>query len=278
MRLRNLLAIAWMLPVAAASAQSLPTLEAKEWVGQRFVLLPKPPKLRANGYLLLEPHLPYAPWAGKTLTVTEVVDGKMPEVTFRADDGTIVHGTAYGGQQIDGLAPLRDIDYARAKWRGKTLWLRGTDLLTWNESTEKFGSVKVKKYSPVQVVDVVPSFFTQEPIRLVLRGAGGESGFLDVNVSGTNISKLLREFSHFDDQFYEHDPRTTFPWPKEVWDAIESEKVVAGMTAEQATMSWGKPKEIKRTVTSRGDEELWVYRGANALYVANGKVTAVQTQ
>jgi len=271
-----LIALACIVAVAIAEPlAALDTLEIKDWVGQRFVLLPKPPKTRAYGYMLFDPHLPYAPWVGKTLTVIAVSEGAMTDIAFRADDGTVVHATVSGGQQVDNLAPLRDLDYARSKWRGKTLWLRGTDLITWNEATEKFGTIKVKKYAPVEVTDVVAGWFSQEPIHLILKAPSGETGFMDVNVSGTNVSRLLRELSHFDDLFFEKDPRLTFPWPKEVWEAIESEKVVVGMTVEQATMSRGKPKQINQIETSRGAEEQWVYRDGS-FYVSNGKVTALQ--
>lgn len=253
----------------------LPTLEVKDWVGQRFIFLPQPTKLRTYGYQLFEPRLSYSAWVGKIVTVTNVSEGFLPEVTFRADDGTTVRAKMYSGS-INGIAPVRDLEFARSRWLGKTLWIRGNELGTWNEQTDEFGSVKVRKCSPVEVQDVVAAFFDHEPVRLILKTPDGRVGFYDLALSGTNVSPILRKFAHFDDAFFERDPHTTYTWPKNVWDAIENGKVFIGMSADQATLSWGKPKEVNRTVTARGAEEQWVYGDSNFLYVNNGKVTAVQ--
>lgn len=250
------------------------TLEVKDWVGQKFIFLPTTPKLRRYGYQLFEPQLPYETWVGKIVTVTDVSDDYLPKVTFRTKDGKVLRSTVYGGT-VGGIAPLRDLEYARSKWLGETLWVRGNQLVTWNETTEDFGSVNLERYSPVEVHDIVVGWTEDTPIRLILKAPDGEVGFLDVNVSGTNISKKLREYGHFEDTFLESDPRVTYKWSKEVWNAIEGEKVFIGMTAEQARMSWGRPNEINRVVTERGAEEQWVYRDSY-LYISNGIVTAIQ--
>jgi len=84
------------------------------------------------------------------------------------------------------------LEYARSNWLGKTLWLRDNNLATWDESSQQFGSVKLKKYSPVVVEDAVAGWYNHAPIRLILKTEKGEIGFRDVNVTGTNISDLLR--------------------------------------------------------------------------------------
>ncbi len=255
------------------------TLELNEWVGEKFILLPQRQKLRSFGYQMCEPPLPYNEWVGKTLTVTgvsEVHSGRsLRKIAFKTDDGRVVNAIAYG-DTVQGIAPLRDLAYARTRWLGKTLWIRSFALITWNEATQEFGSFQVKKYSPLEVTDVVAGWDDAAPVRLVLKTANGQSGYVDISISGTNVPLILRGFRHFDDGFFEIDPRTTYHWAKEIWDAVESGKVFVGMTIEQARMSWGNPKEINRTTTSRGSEEQWVYGNGNYLYVGNGKVTAVQ--
>lgn len=267
------LPIDWQFPDVKTA--SLGTLEIKDWVGERFIFLPKTRKVRTYGYQLFEPTLPYDSWVGKIITVTGVSGDYLPKVTFRSEDGKALTATAYGAT-VDGIGPLRDLEYARSRWSSKTLWIRDNQLLTWNESAEEFGSVRVKKYSPVEVQDVVASWDGNAPVRLIVKAPNGDVGFRDINVSGTNISPSLREFEHFSGTFLESDPHLTHKWPKKVWDAIEAEKVFIGMTAEQARMSWGNPKDVNRTITERGREEQWVYGDSSYLYVSNGKVSAVQ--
>jgi hypothetical protein len=252
------------------------TLEIKDWTGQKFIFLPTSKKLQGYGYQAFSPSLPYDKWVGKTLIVVEVSrKDVLPEITFRTADGKTLRTKAYG-DSIHGIAPLRDLEYARSNWLGKTLWLRDNSLATWDESSQEFGSVKLKKYSPVVVEDVVAGWYEHEPIRLILKTAKGEVGFRDVNVTGTNISERLRKYRRFADEFLEQDPRVGRNWPPEIWSAIEDAKVAIGMTSEQARMSWGEPTSVNRTTTSRGAEEQWVYGNSTYLYIQDGKVTAVQ--
>jgi hypothetical protein len=53
--------------------------------------------------------------------------------------------------------------------------------------------------------------------------------------------------------------------------------VSIGMTAEDVrNSSWGKPKSINETITTRGKHEQWVY-GGGYLYLENGVLTSIQT-
>jgi hypothetical protein len=290
-----LAAFALVLMVSAANAQSsfvrdgsigtvkadsqhdgpLATVEVGDWVGLKFLFMPQAKAFRRFGYGNGPTKLPYEQWVGKVVTVTKVVSGIIPEVTFKADIGKPFPIQVYSGS-VEGLAPVRDLEYARSQFTGKTLWLRSTFLQTWDEATEKSGGVDLTQYSPVHVEDVVAGKSVQAPVRLILKAPGGEIGYRDVNLSGTNIAKILREFDHFADLFYETDPRLTHVWPREVWDAIEHSSVFIGMTDEQATMSWGKPNSINMTVTARGNEEQWVYARGRYLYMSNGRVTTMQ--
>ena len=220
----------------------LATLEVKDWTGQKFIFLPQSKTLRRYGYQGFHPSLSYDKWVGKILTVVEVRRKEVfSEVTFRTDNGKTIRAKAFD-ESIYGIAPLRDLEYARSNWVGQTLWLRDKSLLTWDESNEKFGSINLKKYSPVTVEDVVAGSDNHAPIRLILRTGKGETGFRDVNVTGTNISELLRRYNQFADEFLEQDPRRTKDWSSEIWSAIESAKVAIGMTSEQARMSWGSQR------------------------------------
>lgn len=50
-----------------------------------------------------------------------------------------------------------------------------------------------------------------------------------------------------------------------------------GMTAVQVRAScWGKPDRVNDTLTARGENSQWVYRGGY-VYLTDGVVTAIQT-
>ena len=253
------------------------TLEIKDWKGQKFIFLPESKKLQHYGYQGFNPPPTYDKWVGKILTVVDVNTKEiLPEFTFKSSDGKTIRAKAYG-DSIHGIAPLRDLEYAHSNWLGKTFWIADSrGLVTWDETTEQYGSVKAKKYSPLVVQDVVASWDDNSPIRIILKIAKGDIGFRDVNASGTNIGPTLRRYSRFADEFLEQDPRLTKNWPEEIWTAIEAGKVFIGMTSEQARMSWGEPKSVNRTATTHGTDEQWVYGSSTYLYIEAGKVTAVQ--
>ena len=51
-----------------------------------------------------------------------------------------------------------------------------------------------------------------------------------------------------------------------------------GMTSDQVLKetSWGKPRSVNRTTTTRGTREQWVYGYPNYLYFENGVLTSIQ--
>jgi hypothetical protein len=108
--------------------------------------------------------------------------------------------------------------------------------------------------------------------RFILKAPSGEEGFMDVSLSGTNSG----DKGDFNDYFLTEDPRKTHRWPEKVWSTIEEKKVFIGMTAEQACMSWGKPKDINRTISGGNVREQWVYRGRSYLYFENEILTGIQ--
>jgi len=59
-------------------------------------------------------------------------------------------------------------------------------------------------------------------------------------------------------------------------DNILKGMVSIGMTTEDVEVSWGKPKDINRSVGAWGVHEQWVYGSSNYLYFENGKLTSWQ--
>lgn len=201
--MRRALFITAMLIASAASAQQ--TLEIDAWTGHAFVLLPKSPKAQQYGYRSFVPALPYAQWLGKTLTVTNVEQGAPAIVTFRASDGATVRAEAYNGTVHD-LALASDLESAKKRWSGKALWLRVDDILTYDADGDKFRSIRLGKGARVVVKDVVGSSLDYEPAEFLLVADDGRSGFLDVQLSGTNVSKGMRGTDTFEQLFSERAP------------------------------------------------------------------------
>lgn len=66
---------------------------------------------------------------------------------------------------------------------------------------------------------------------------------------------------------------------KRIRNCILEEKICLKMTKEQVEASWGKPRDINRTVGSWGVHEQWIYGEiphSNYLYFENGKLTSWQ--
>ena len=70
--------------------------------------------------------------------------------------------------------------------------------------------------------------------------------------------------------------KLTEKYGESIAQKIVSESIWIGMTSEMAIESWGRPKDINRTVTQYGTSEQWIYSSKNYLYFENGKLTAWQ--
>lgn len=269
----------------------------QSWVGERFMFLPMPKDLQHYGYQDVTEvkgddvgdvpeesrSCAYQECVGRIVTVVALAPdagGPLSDfytVKLKMDDGGKIYTTKAVREQMENLAPLADLEYARKAWLGRTLWFIGREVDTYDAETGKINTLHLKKCSAVNVIDVVAGWYSFEPIRLVIRNESGEEGFVDVNVTGTNVSEVLRDRGRLGDSFLMVDPRLTYNWTPEVWSAIEESRVFAGMTAEQALMSWGKPIQVRTTMTEAVRHEQWVYPH-NFLYVDNGRVTAIQTE
>ncbi|HEX5086043.1 MAG TPA: hypothetical protein VFY40_28750, partial [Blastocatellia bacterium] len=111
----------------------------------------------------------------------------------------------------------------------------------------------------------------EKPVRLKLETPDGKQGFVDLNLSGTNVQKDARHLSRFEANFMAEDPKLKYKWRADVWSAIEKGQVYAGMTQEQVKMSWGEPEKVARTAAG----EVWTYP-AGALIFRKGVLTGSQ--
>jgi hypothetical protein len=285
-----------------SSISSAPVYRSLEMlVGERIIFLPKRLSMQHYGYQSFSGgtgqfgHPTYAEAVGRIGLITKVSDNSYSgRITVQMEDNNQIY-VGSGTDSIDGIAIVSEIDHARKEYLGKTLWLKRTYLETYNESKElseetsfpkmvtiqdlkkaDLDKIKLKKYSPVKVIDVVAGWNNDNPIRFILRTNSGQEGYDDVTITGSNVPSILRETFTFESTFLLYDPRKMNKWSKKVWNAIESEKVFVGMTADQAKLSWGEPEVINKTTTGKMRLEQWVYRSGNYLYFENGVLRAIQ--
>jgi hypothetical protein len=253
----------------------------KQLVGEKFIFLPMRKRLQHFGYQDFRGGQGPNSWptyeecVGRIGTIVKVTDA-FQEVTIQMDDNGESYTGSVSNGSVNGIAPLSDIDYARAKWCGKTLWCSKGVLLTHDETADSFGIIALKKYSPVKVINVVAGWYEFEPVRFIVQTPSGQEGFVDVNLSGTNVSGDRRDESRFEQTFLSENPKSAHKWSARAWSAIENEKVFVGMTTEQVIMSWGKPTDVNRTRVGRAVHEQWVYGNGTYLYFDNGILTGIQ--
>lgn len=244
------------------------------WAGQRFIFLSGPKASENAIYDDFSGKITRKKYAGRIATVVSASDfnGRI-HVEFEMEDTheRIRASTLPHKESVMGIAPLEDIQNARQQWRGKTLWSRESRLSTYDEQTDIVSLTIIKKYSPVKVLDVVAGWSEEKPVRFVLEAADGKHGFLDLNLSGTNVFKDIRHLSRFEHCFVTEDPRVVNKWSPQIWSLIENGQIGAGLTAEQVKMSWGQPDKVTRTATG----ENWIYQ-VGTLVFKNGILSGMQ--
>ena len=257
------------------SKRAFSFIPISNWVGERFIFLPQDKDLRHYGYM--DFHISYEKYVGRIAKVISVdKNGYFYKITLKMeDDGAELSTTIYT-EAINCLAPIADIDSARSHWLNKTLWYKSREISQYNEKDEKELSVKIKKYSAVKVIDIVAGWYNHKPVRFIVQSPNGDEGYVDINLSGTNVTEILRDGSSFEGDFFTKDPREMHKWSRKIWNAIEEEKVFIGMTPDQAKLSWGLPKNINRTHTGSGISEQWVFSSGSYLYFENGILKTIQ--
>jgi hypothetical protein len=260
-------------PVEAATAP-FPYHPIGSWVGKRFVFLPKPKGSESGTYEDFSRSVTHKKFAGRVARVVSADDsGASAFIEFQMeDDGERLRVfTVANKESVRGMALLDDIENARKQWAGKTLWSKMLMISSYDEESGAITMTPVKKFGPLKVMDVVPGWDEEKPVRIKLETPDGKQGFVDLNLSGTNVQKEVRHLSRFEAHLLAEDPRLTHKWRADVWSAIEKGQVYAGMTEEQVKMSWGEPEKFTHTAAG----EVWTYAGG-ALVFKKGVMTGSQ--
>jgi hypothetical protein len=239
-------------------AEHFPYVPINSWVGQRFVFLPGPKGSENGIYDEFSGKLARGRYQGRIAKVISVNDfsGRV-HLEFVMED-TQEHlraRTLPHKESLRGIALIDDISNARNQWVGKTLWCVLPRLSTYDERSDLTGSITVKRYSPLKVVDIVSGWDEEKPVRFLLETSDGKRGFIDLNLSGTNVFKEVRHLNRMDYFFLGEDPHKSYKWPAHIWNLIESSQIITGMTSVQVKMSWGEPEKTTPTATG----ENWIY-------------------
>lgn len=252
-------------------------------VGEQFIFLPNLKRLQKYGYQKCtggngEFGNPlYSEAVGRIGTIMKVVKDKtIHRVVIEMLDNKQTYECEAYSESIDGLGSIQDLDDAKHKWKGRTIWFKAGTVSTYNADDDSFGELKVKRLSKGLITNVAAAWNASSPVRILIKLETGEEGFKDINASGTNVSEVLRNKPRFEDYFFSIDPKSMYQWPKNIWEAIEDGKVRIGMSKEQVSLSWGKPKSINKTVTENSASEQWVYRDGSYLYFTDGIVRSIQ--
>lgn len=165
-----------------------------EWVGESFIFLPQSKHMQKYGYLSFG--ITYHKYVGRIAKVISVSgDDITHKLVFKMEDNGEELNTTFNFDSIDGIALVADIDNARSRWLNKTLWFKKKELSVYDEKKDTLFSIKIRKCSPVKVIDIIAGWDNYSPVRFSLQCPSGDEGFVDINLSGTNVSVELRNRS-----------------------------------------------------------------------------------
>ncbi|MGH9755826.1 MAG: hypothetical protein ACREA2_23845 [Blastocatellia bacterium] len=260
------------------SVEAAPTLfpyrPIGSWAGQRFIFLPKPKGAESGTYEDFRRAITHQKYAGRVARVVSADDSSASayiELEMEDDGEKLRVFTVANKESVRGMALVDDIENARKQWAGKTVWSKMLMISSYDEQSGAVTMTQVKKFGHLKVVDVVPGWDEEKPVRFKLETPDGKQGFVDLNLSGTNVRKEVRHLSRFENHLLAENPRLKYKWDPSIWGAIEKGQVYAGMTVEQVKMSWGEPEKVTRTAAG----EIWTYP-SGALVFKRGVLSGSQ--
>ncbi len=267
--------------LSVSADDTLPAIHITKWVGETILFMPILKKKQQFGYTDfkggdgINGRPSYNSTIGKTAIVTAVTPDSIAG-EYRVDVKMTDNGVHYRGVTVDGVLSrvclIRDLEAASKKLKGQTAWLKKDYIYTMNDETEKIERINGVRFRKVKLTDVYASYDDNAPVQLILELENGTKGYLNVNLGNSNILSYMKNTNLLSSYFYRADPKLTYTFKKEAWDAIESREVFKGMTTEEAGLSWGPPDEI----INIGEIQKWNFKGGSSLSFKNGKLVEIK--
>lgn len=274
----------------------LKNLSIDQWVGNEVIVLEKPQIFRQNGYELFfcieldscieksdsttnhkNGRIRYEVLSGRVLKISNVEPlGNEWLITFENDS---IKKKIFGKTHklvIKEIGFISDLENARKRWIGKTVFSKKGVISTIKEDRSGFGSLKVGHRDSLMVIDVKWGYtpLPVDPIWLMVQTPVGNRGFIPLRFSWTNTaSDRIRKFNPWKEFIMETDPAETYSWDENTWEIIDNHRIVIEMTTEQVLMSWGEPLKRTNKEYQGVKTECWIY-GSHELYFKENRMIA----
>lgn len=249
------------------------------WVGKKIIFAPIKKNYQQFGYTDFQGgsgfkgRPSYEECVGKMATITSVkADSGEYKIKVKMNDGGKIYtGTTRNGA-IARIVFVEDMDSAKTRYEGKSFYMKKDILYTWDDVKEKTGFLLDQRMLQVSVTGVYIGFDDNAPIQLWLKSSKGDEGYININLSNSNLESGMEFKSLFSSFFYRKNPKDLCNCPVETWQLIKSKQVEEGMTIGQAKMSWGEPKEI---IQVDDTHVKYKYNNNGYLYFENGVLKAM---
>jgi len=171
---------------------------------------------------------------------------------------------------------LSDLENLKKEYRDKSIWLNVVEEGRFKESSvfNPESDDWFKRFDKVKILDVITYY----------QGSTGNIWLLCKTESGGKC-RLRYDETHdtgrkegSDYHYYINNPLNP-DWGERIVDFIKQKQVQTGMTEYQVLVSWGKPDDINKTISSNGNREQWVYdryHSSQYLYFENGFLVTIQ--
>jgi hypothetical protein len=257
---------------AETSSDASPgSINLAQWAGQDFTFLPLTAVEDAGYDIYTEDQaaqgfrgdrsvrIPYAEHVGKRVTVTQIaafpagenIEEYMVHMTVNDTGEKLVGRTMHG--QLGGLVLTADLDNARQKFLGKTVYPKFRQLAGVYVDGVMQPAVTTKIGSPVTVLEIYAGNQSQEPIGLLV-SVNGTKAILPLAYSWTNSPVTpWTQSAPWEEALFMENPRVTFGGSEDLWKQIETGNIAVGMNKGQVRLSWGKPFQ------SEENDSVWIY-------------------
>jgi len=297
-RFRGLGLAVLFLGVSAVSSNQYIDLPIAKWVGQKFVVLAKQNLVRQFGYELyltpecaLSKNPPDLYWETarhhircdkleQSIIVAREVKpaGKDYLVKFEQEQsGRAIFGKTQQGS-LEGIAPAADLDSAKSKWLGKTIYSVRRFIDTFDSATGSLGMIKVKIEQPLVVTGVKWGMtpLPPKPLWIEVKTERNEKGFIPTRISWTNtIADKKTDGAPWSDDILDIDPKKVYSWDETMWETINKHSIATGMTSEQVRLSWGPPRSVIKSASN--NSETWSF-GAQSLVFVNDSLASSESR